>query len=294
MTGAPSEGRPGEDRTARPRERDGGRSGPRGLARGQPRRPARARGGPSGRRAPRPRAPADRARGALYLIEETELGPVNGLDVLHPQCHLGRDGVTFAQPGARVTGVDFSEPAVEAAGARARELGLSAPFVPSDVHGAPGAPDGERFGQRPHPWPSATGCPTSGVARGSSRRARGLGPAPASRTTTRRRGTSTARPRARRLAGTPHPLLRARRGGLRGLREPRGAARERPDRRVDAFVGPHRHGADRRWAAARPAPRARRDPLADGLPPGSAAGEMHRRPDRSRRPLALSLSATRG
>jgi hypothetical protein len=47
-------------------------------------------------------------RGSLTPIEETELGPVEGLRLLHLQCHFGRDSLTLAQRGADVTGLDFS------------------------------------------------------------------------------------------------------------------------------------------------------------------------------------------
>ena len=89
--------------------------------------------------------PLRAGRGALHPIEEAEPGPVDGLDVVHLQYHFGRDGMTLAQRGARVTGVDFSSPAIEAARGLAAELGLSARFVLSDVHGAPEALGGETF-----------------------------------------------------------------------------------------------------------------------------------------------------
>ena len=77
-------------------------------------------------------------RGLLHPIEEAELGPVDGLRVLHLQCHFGRDTLTLAQRGAEVTGLDFSTPAVEAARGLADELGLSgrARFVEADLYDA--------------------------------------------------------------------------------------------------------------------------------------------------------------
>src|SRR5712672_1829717 len=72
--------------------------------------------------------------GRLNAIEEAELGPVSGLRVLHLQCHFGRDTLTLAQRGAKVVGVDFSEPAIAAARELASELGLDgrAGFVVAD------------------------------------------------------------------------------------------------------------------------------------------------------------------
>ncbi len=66
------------------------------------------------------------------------LGPVDGLRVLHLQCHFGQDTLTLAQQGATVTGLDFSPPAIEAARALTTELGLSdrARFVEANVYDA--------------------------------------------------------------------------------------------------------------------------------------------------------------
>ena len=60
--------------------------------------------------------------GSSSLIPEEEdalrfadLEDVAGRDVLHLQCHLGFDAITFARRGARVVGVDFSEVALRKA-----------------------------------------------------------------------------------------------------------------------------------------------------------------------------------
>jgi SAM-dependent methyltransferase len=83
------------------------------------------------------RAGTDRLNG----IEEAELGPVDGLRLLHLQCHFGRDSLMLAQAGASVTGLDFSGEAIQAARALADELGLSgrARFVEADLYAAPRA-----------------------------------------------------------------------------------------------------------------------------------------------------------
>ena len=77
----------------------------------------------------------------LNAIEEAELGPVDGLRLLHLQCHFGRDTLRLAQRGARVVGLDFSPPAIAAARALADELGLAerARFVEADLYDAPAA-----------------------------------------------------------------------------------------------------------------------------------------------------------
>ena len=85
--------------------------------------------------------PLRAGRGRLHPIEEAELGPVDGLRLLHLQCHFGRDTLTLAQRGADVTGLDFSAPAVATARALAAELGLAARarFVQADLYDAPAA-----------------------------------------------------------------------------------------------------------------------------------------------------------
>jgi SAM-dependent methyltransferase len=74
-------------------------------------------------------------------IEEAELGPVDGLRLLHLQCHFGRDSLILAQRGASVVGLDFSPPAIAAARSLADELGLTerARFVEADLYDAPSA-----------------------------------------------------------------------------------------------------------------------------------------------------------
>ncbi len=43
------------------------------------------------------------------------LGDIGGLRVVHLQCHIGTDTLSLARLGADVTGLDFSEPALEVA-----------------------------------------------------------------------------------------------------------------------------------------------------------------------------------
>jgi len=79
--------------------------------------------------------------GALSLKaqEIADLGDVSGKDLIHLQCHFGKDTLSWARLGARVTGLDFSEAAVEAAAELAREIGVDARFVTADVYDAPAA-----------------------------------------------------------------------------------------------------------------------------------------------------------
>jgi 2-polyprenyl-3-methyl-5-hydroxy-6-metoxy-1,4-benzoquinol methylase len=81
----------------------------------------------------------------LRPFELEEVGDVSGKDLLHLQCHFGIDTLSWARRGARVTGLDFSAPAVEAARALAEEMGLDADFVRSDVYEAGEALGGRTF-----------------------------------------------------------------------------------------------------------------------------------------------------
>jgi SAM-dependent methyltransferase len=78
----------------------------------------------------------------LRAYEVDEVGDVAGKSLLHLQCHFGIDTLSWARLGARVTGADFSEPAIELARSLAGELGLEATFVSSDLYDLPAVLDG--------------------------------------------------------------------------------------------------------------------------------------------------------
>jgi 2-polyprenyl-3-methyl-5-hydroxy-6-metoxy-1,4-benzoquinol methylase len=82
---------------------------------------------------------------ALRPFELEEVGDVSGRSLLHLQCHFGLDTLSWARLGARVTGLDFSGPAVATARSLAADTGLDAEFVVADVHDAPAALGGRRF-----------------------------------------------------------------------------------------------------------------------------------------------------
>ncbi len=75
----------------------------------------------------------------LHSIELAEVGDVAGRTLLHLQCHIGTDTLSWAGRGASVVGADFSPPALDVARGLARDLGLEdrARFVESDVYGLP-------------------------------------------------------------------------------------------------------------------------------------------------------------
>lgn len=70
----------------------------------------------------------------LTPIETTELGDVNGRTMLHLQCHFGMDSLDWARRGAKVTGVDLSDVAIDEARKLNDELGLDAKFICSNVY----------------------------------------------------------------------------------------------------------------------------------------------------------------
>jgi SAM-dependent methyltransferase len=81
----------------------------------------------------------------LRPFEIEEMGDVNGMTLFHPQCHFGMDTLSWARQGARVTGLDFSEPAIEAARDIAARAGIDADFVVSNVYDAEEAVGGRTF-----------------------------------------------------------------------------------------------------------------------------------------------------
>ena len=70
---------------------------------------------------------------SLKALDLELMGSVDGLSLLHLQCHFGQDTLSWARMGASVTGVDLSDTAVDAARDLASELGLPARFHQSNV-----------------------------------------------------------------------------------------------------------------------------------------------------------------
>jgi len=84
-------------------------------------------------------------RETLRPFELELLGDVSGLRLAHLQCHFGLDSMGWARHGASVVGLDFSQPAVDAANGLAAELALDARFVCADVYDAAAALGHETF-----------------------------------------------------------------------------------------------------------------------------------------------------
>lgn len=70
----------------------------------------------------------------LYPEERELLGDVAGLEVVHLQCNSGQDSLSLAQMGARVTGVDISDVAIEFARRLSEESGVPGTFHRMDVY----------------------------------------------------------------------------------------------------------------------------------------------------------------
>jgi 2-polyprenyl-3-methyl-5-hydroxy-6-metoxy-1,4-benzoquinol methylase len=66
-----------------------------------------------------------------------------GLTLLHLQCHIGLDTLSWARLGATVTGIDFSPASIAAARDVASRAGLPAEFACSEVAHAPSACSGQ-------------------------------------------------------------------------------------------------------------------------------------------------------
>jgi len=73
-------------------------------------------------------------RNSLHETELKILGDVRGKSLLHLQCHFGMDTISGARLGAKVTGVDFSETAIEFARVLAERTGVEAEFICSNVY----------------------------------------------------------------------------------------------------------------------------------------------------------------
>lgn len=68
-----------------------------------------------------------------YLLPHLDERGIAGKTLCHLQCHIGTDTLSFARLGAHVTGVDFSQPALDAAAELATKIDQPATWVQGDV-----------------------------------------------------------------------------------------------------------------------------------------------------------------
>lgn len=73
----------------------------------------------------------------LDQVHIDQLGDVRGKSLLHLQCHMGMETLSWARLGAEVTGLDFSQPAIDRANSMAKQYELPARFVCADLYDTP-------------------------------------------------------------------------------------------------------------------------------------------------------------
>lgn len=78
---------------------------------------------------------------SLKSIELGLLGDIQGKSILHLQCHFGQDTISLSRLGAKVTGIDLSDNAINYAQKMAKELSVGARFISSDIYELPNVLD---------------------------------------------------------------------------------------------------------------------------------------------------------
>lgn len=71
---------------------------------------------------------------SLNPIELEILGDIKGKSILHLQCHFGQDSISLSRLGAKVTGIDLSDKAIENARRIAKETNSDAEFICCDLY----------------------------------------------------------------------------------------------------------------------------------------------------------------
>jgi SAM-dependent methyltransferase len=72
----------------------------------------------------------------VVRFDRPRLGDVAGLRGVHLQCHIGTDTLSLHRLGARMTGLDFSRPALQAARDLAERTGSDIEYVEAQVYDA--------------------------------------------------------------------------------------------------------------------------------------------------------------
>lgn len=78
-----------------------------------------------------------KGKNTLKSIELNLLGDISGKTVLHLQCHFGQDSISMARQGAKVTGIDLSDKAIEKAEEFAKSTGTDVEFICCDIYDLP-------------------------------------------------------------------------------------------------------------------------------------------------------------
>jgi SAM-dependent methyltransferase len=72
----------------------------------------------------------------VVRFDVPRLGDIRGLRGVHLQCHIGTDTLSLHRLGARMTGLDFSGPALEEARELARRTGADIDYVQAELYDA--------------------------------------------------------------------------------------------------------------------------------------------------------------
>ncbi|UJG43714.1 MAG: class I SAM-dependent methyltransferase [Candidatus Heimdallarchaeum endolithica] len=75
-----------------------------------------------------------KGKNSLHSVEHELLGDIKGKKILHLQCHFGMDTLSLARMGAEVTGVDFSEKAIDFAKKLSEQINVRAKFVCANIY----------------------------------------------------------------------------------------------------------------------------------------------------------------
>lgn len=78
-----------------------------------------------------------KGRNSLNSIELDLLGDVKGKSILHLQCHFGQDSISLSRMGAKVTGIDLSDKAIDTGKDLAKQCGTDTEFICTDVYNLP-------------------------------------------------------------------------------------------------------------------------------------------------------------
>ena len=76
-------------------------------------------------------------KSSLNDIERHLLGDIKGKSVLHLQCHFGQDTISLSRLGAKATGIDLSDRAIENAEKLAKDTRADATFICCDIYDLP-------------------------------------------------------------------------------------------------------------------------------------------------------------
>jgi len=78
-----------------------------------------------------------KGKSSLNDIELGLLGDIKGKSILHLQCHFGQDTISLSKLGAEVTGIDFSDKAIESAKQIAKNTNSNANFICCNIYDLP-------------------------------------------------------------------------------------------------------------------------------------------------------------